>query len=87
MQVIPFSFEDKEYEVRVVSDGATIHVRVFHEDKPANGYSYQVDIFTAFDLNKLMGFDAIKDLVESAKEDVRKKRYERLLKSMEVLGK
>ena len=83
-EVIPFSFEGREYEIRVVSDGATIHVRAFHKGKPANGYSYQVDLMTAFDLKKLMVCDAIKELVDSAKNDVTERRWERLIEAMKA---
>jgi hypothetical protein len=38
IEVVPFSFEGREYQIRVVSDGATIYVRAFCDNKPANGY-------------------------------------------------
>jgi hypothetical protein len=84
IEVVPFSFEGKEYQIRVVSDGATIYVRAFCDNKPANGYSYQVTIMTAFDLKKLMGFDAIKQLIKSAREDVEQKRWERFLEAIKT---
>ena len=50
IEVIPFEVEGKNYEVRIVSDGVTIFIRAFHEGKSANGFSYQVDWLTNFDL-------------------------------------
>lgn len=85
-EVIPFECEDKEYEIRIASDGATIHIRAFYQNKPANGYSYQVDIMKHFDLRRLMGFDAIKDFINSAKEDISTKRWERFLEAMETVN-
>jgi hypothetical protein len=81
-EVIPYDFEDQQYEIRVVSDGATIYVRAFLDGKPANGYDYRVNIMTKFDLKRAMGVDAVMDLVESAKEDIKLKRWEHLLKAM-----
>jgi len=79
---VPFEFEGKNYEVRVVSDGATIYIRTFLENKPVNGYQYQVHIETINDLERLIGLDAISELIEVAKQDVRDKKWEKL---MEVL--
>jgi len=81
-EVIPYDFEGRQYEIRVVSDGATIYVRAFLDDKPANGYEYRLNIMTKFELKRAMGVDAVMDLVESAKEDIKLKRWERLLKAM-----
>jgi hypothetical protein len=39
---------------------------------------------TAFDLKKLMGFDAIKQLIKSAREDVEQKRWERFLEAIKT---
>lgn len=85
-EVVPFEFEGKQYQVRVVSDGVTIYVRAFLDNKPANGYEYRVNIMTSFDLKRAMGFDAVMDLVESAKEDIKLKRWEHLLKAINDEG-
>ena len=81
-EVIPFDFEGKQYQVRVISDGVTIYVRAFADNKPANGYEYRVNIMTSFDLKRAMGLDAIKDLVVSAMDDIRLKRWEHLLEAI-----
>lgn len=86
-EVIPFENEGKEYEIRVASDGATIHIRAFYQGKPANGYSYQVDVMKYFDLKKLIGFDAIRDFINSAKEDIHTKRWEHFVEAMETVSK
>jgi hypothetical protein len=38
IEIVPFSFEGKNYEIRIASDGATIRIRAFLNGKPANGY-------------------------------------------------
>ena len=82
-EIVPFEHDGKEYEIRVISDGATIYIRAFYQNRTANGYSYQVGVMKYFDLKKLMGFDAIKDLVDSAKQDVVENRWERFLEVLE----
>lgn len=81
-QVIPFEFEGKEYQIRVISDGATIYIRGFCDGRPANGYEYRINVTTAFDLKKLIRFQAITHLVELAKDDIRNKRWDRLLEAI-----
>jgi hypothetical protein len=58
-QILPFSCDGNDYEIRVTSDGVTVSVRAFLNGTPANGYVYQVNLITAFDLKKLIGMDAI----------------------------
>ena len=86
IKVIPFEFEGKNYEIRIESDGVTLFIRAFYKEKPANGFSYQVDHLTNFSLKKLIEYDAIEDLVTSAKEDILKKRWESLLKARKTVN-
>ena len=82
-QVTPFQHDGKEYEIRVNSDGLAVQIRAFLDGVPANGYIYQVNLTTAFDLKKIIGMDAIKDLIDMAKEDVKQKRWERFLEALD----
>jgi hypothetical protein len=82
MKTIPFTFEGKDYEIRVVTDGMTTYVRTFRDGVPANGYSYQVSFPVAFDMQKQLGLSALDELVETAKRDITEKNWERLLKAI-----
>jgi len=75
----PFEAHGKTYEVRITLDGADLCVRAYQSGRPANGYSYHVDLETGHDFKLLKGKDAVNELVRMAKEDVIQKRYERLL--------
>lgn len=86
MKTIPFTFEDKDYEVRVVSDGSTIYVRAFREGAPANGYSYQVTVPIAFDFERCLGLSAVEQLIETAKKDVTEKAWEGLLDALKQIA-
>ncbi len=72
-----FSFEDKNYEIRVFSSGWEISIRVFEGEKPANGYTYAVSLPTAFDLEKIYNTDAVKALIDKAESDIRSKLWEK----------
>lgn len=87
IEVVPFSFEGKGYEIRVVSDGFTIRIRAFSGNQPANGYTYEVNTMTALDLKRLIGFDAIKDLIRLAQKDVEQKRWDRYLEAVALVNK
>ena len=81
-QTIPFEHKGKKYEIRVMTDGATLYCRAFRDGKPANGYSYRVDIMTSHDLKMLRGMDALSEITAHAKEDVVQERWEKLLALM-----
>jgi len=81
-----FEFEGRKYEIRIASDGYTIRVRAFLNGVPANGYSYLVDVITAFDIKRSeLPVDPLEDLIETAKNDVKKKMWERYLEAVEQL--
>lgn len=38
LKKIPFSFEGKFFEIRILLDDNTINIVVFHNNHPANGF-------------------------------------------------
>ena len=82
MKIVKFDHAGQEYEVRIISDGNTLYIRAFKDAKPANGYRYSVDLVTAMDIEHVIGYDAIKDLVESAKTDVIENRWAKYLEAV-----
>jgi len=70
MQTEQFSHEGKDYEVRVISDGQSVYVKVFSSGKPVNGYRYEATLETVHDAATVTGLDAVKHLIELAKADV-----------------
>ena len=41
---IPFTFEEKDYEIRVYYNYAIINVVIFQNNYPANGFRHQIKI-------------------------------------------
>lgn len=70
---IPFSAHDRDYEVRIASDGMTFRLRAFLDGRPANGFEYSVTIETAMDMKNATDVDAVAELVRVAQEHVRSK--------------
>ena len=73
------SFEGENYEIRVLYDDQRINVVAFHNNHPANCFRHQLKIPKDIDVKKLLGTDAVKDLVEISKNDITQKRWENLL--------
>lgn len=73
-----FEHDGKEYEVRIASDGHTIRIRVFQNNKPANGYVYSVELLTQIGA-KISGsiVDPVEDLIKTAITDVKSGQWER----------
>ena len=78
-----FEFENKKYEIRISSDGWITNIRVFLDGKPANGYSYAVELPIILDAKHgKLPIDPKEDLIETAKRDIEEKRYERYLEAI-----
>lgn len=70
-QNINFEFEGEKYEVRMLTDGLTTKIRVFMDDKPANGYSYTVEL----DPDQKMLVDPVEEMVDTAINHVKEKTW------------
>ena len=78
----PMTFEEKDYEIRLLYDSATINVVAFLNNHPANGYRHQVKIPKESDVKGILEMNVVEDLVEMSKNDILEKRWEKLLKIM-----
>jgi hypothetical protein len=85
MRKIPFTFEGKDYEIRVISDGSTTYIRAFLGNRPANGYTYQVAMPVAFDFHRTFNVSAVQHLIDTAKQDVIEKNWERVLEAIKQI--
>ena len=81
-----FGFDGKKYEVRIASDGHTTRIRTFLNGKPANGYTYSVDLITASEIKEsLLSVDPVEELVKTAISDVKEKTWDRYLEAVKQL--
>src|SRR5690606_33148820 len=72
-----FIYENNEYEIRVFNVGWEIIVKVFFNNKPANGFSYSVSLPTAFDLADVTETDIVKVFKDRAKSDIENKIWQK----------
>ncbi len=79
IKTVPFAFEGKLYDIRVVLDNDTYRVRVFLDNKPANGYEYTVEDITNVGFHLTHGFSAFEHLIGVAQNDVENKSWDKYL--------
>jgi hypothetical protein len=74
---IPISFEEKQYEIRVLYDETTVNVVAFLQNHPANGFRHQVKMPKHVDIKGILEMNAAEDLIELCKNDILEKRWEK----------
>ena len=79
---IPMTFEEKNYEIRVLYDDKTVNVVAFLNNHPANGFRHQIKIPKKFNLNKVLETEVVKELVDISKSDIIERRWEKLLEAI-----
>ena len=79
-QKIPFTFEGKEYEIRILFEERNINVVPFFNNHPANGFRYQIQIPKGVNIQGVLEQNAANDLVDKAKKDITEKRWEKVWK-------
>lgn len=87
VQIIPFEFEGKHYEVKVFKNESHFTVRVFLNGAAANGYEYSVDEITSFDFRRHTGVSGVSHLIETAQADIKNKVWDKYLTALEELKK
>jgi hypothetical protein len=75
----PYSSGEEDFEIRIYYDDVTINVVAFLNSHPANGYRYQVKIPKGCDARKVLENSPVPELVEACKNDIKEKRWEKLL--------
>jgi hypothetical protein len=72
MHTETFTHNNKEYEVRVITDGLSVFVRVFQDGKPANALRYEATLDAVHDAATVSGLDIVKSLIGTAKSVITK---------------
>ena len=78
---IPFTFAEKDYEIRVLHNDIMINVVVFHNNYPANGFRHQIKVSKKLSMQKLLEQNVIDEIIEIAKSDICENRWEKLLRN------
>ena len=72
---IPFTWDNKDYEIRVLYDEAVISVVAFVDSRPANGFRHMIKFSKQWDVKKILDSDAVAYLVEVCQRDISESRW------------
>ena len=78
LQTIPFIFEGKSCEIRVLNDRAVINVVAFADHHPVNGFRYHIQLPKHAAPERIIGTGALERLIEAAKSDIIEERWKSL---------
>ena len=76
---VPFTFEGRAYDIRVLHDDKLINVVAFRDNHPANGFRHQVLLSKHLALDEALDHEIVEEVIEMARSDIRENRWERLL--------
>ncbi len=75
---VPFSFEEKNYEIKVFYDDKIINIVTFKNNYPANGFGHQIKTSKNLPVEKILKQKVIDESIEICKKEISEKRWERL---------
>ena len=76
---IPFSFNDKAYEIRILHDAKLINMVAFYQNYPANGFRYHIQIPNKTDIQSLLRMENLSHLIDMAKDDILQDRWKKFI--------
>ena len=76
---VPFTFEEKTYDIKVYYNDTLITVMAFHNNYPANSCRHQITVSNKIPTRKLLENNVIDEMIEVSKRDIVEKRSERLI--------
>jgi len=76
---VPFSFAEKDYEIKVFYDNNTINIVAFQNHYPANGFRHQIKFSKNLVMKELLQSKVIDEFIEICKKDISEKRWEKLI--------
>jgi hypothetical protein len=76
---VPMTFDGKDYEIRVLYDENTINVVAFLNNYPVNGFRHQMKLPKKCNVMGVLERDAANGLVHIAKDDIKQKRWDRVI--------
>ena len=71
---VPYSFAEKDYEIKVFYDNNTINIVTFKNHYPANGLRHQIKISKNLVMKEILQQKVIDEFIEICKRDISEKR-------------
>ena len=77
---IPLTFEGNDYKIHVMYDKKIVNTAAFLNNRPANGFRYQIQIPKHIDAEIFLKGFSTDSLVEKCKSDIVEKRWDEISK-------
>ena len=78
-KIVPYSFAERNYKIKVFYDNKTINIVAFENHYPANGFRHQIKISKNLEMKEILQQKVIDEVIEICKRDISEKRWERLI--------
>jgi hypothetical protein len=75
---IPLEHAGKQYEIRILYEDNRINIVSFLDNRPANGFRYQIQVPKNAEIQKLLKHGDFSHLIDNAREDIKKDRVNRV---------
>ena len=76
------SWDDKDYEIRVLYDERKISIVAFQNNHPANGFRHQIRLWKGCNVQEILEQDIVGELVEISKNEIVKNSWNKLSKNI-----
>ena len=78
-KTIPMTFENHDYEIRVLYSDVLVTAVPFYQNRPQNYFRHQIMLPKKVEASRILDSEAMDTLVGMAKNDVLEKRGEALI--------
>lgn len=75
---IPYTFEEKDFHIRIYYNESSINVAAFQNGYPINGYRFQVKLPKKSDAEKVLEQHSVPYLVKMCKDAIQLKKWDSL---------
>ncbi|KAA3614954.1 MAG: hypothetical protein D8M58_10905 [Calditrichaeota bacterium] len=72
---IPWDYQGKKYEIRIMYQANIINIVSFLDNYPANGFRYQVLLKKDHDIKSILKAEKLNSLINNAKDDIKENRW------------
>ncbi|MFC1538927.1 hypothetical protein ACFL6H_05845 [Candidatus Latescibacterota bacterium] len=79
LKKIPFDFENKQYEIRIIFGDNAINIAAFRNNYPANGFRHQIKLLKNSIPEKVLDSEILADIIDRVKNDISEKRWEKFV--------
>ena len=75
---IPLTWNNENYEIRVLYNPTLINVISFHHNHPANGFRHQIQLQKGCNVHEILKLDILDELIEICKNEIFENRWQKI---------